>query len=97
MPGSRSPTASQARKAAKYTKRSGLIHVVAPMSRSVFSVESSIRVSGTMTADKMGERESLQEQLVRALEHADASGDFLIAALLSQCLALIKEREAATH
>ncbi|USU08882.1 hypothetical protein NF700_00730 [Sphingomonadaceae bacterium OTU29MARTA1] len=50
-----------------------------------------------MTADEMGERESLQEQLVRALEHADASGDFLIAALLSQCLALIKEREAATH
>lgn len=39
------------------------------------------------------ERNALRNQVVRALEQADAGGDFLIAALLSQCLALIDERE----
>ena len=43
------------------------------------------------------EQDGLQEQLVRALEHADTSGDFLIAALLSQCLALIDDRKLVTH
>ncbi len=39
----------------------------------------------------------LREQLARALEHADADDDSLIAALLSQCLALMDERRAAAH
>ncbi len=43
------------------------------------------------------EQDRLREQIVRTLEQADRSGDFLIAALLSQCLALIDERELATH
>ena len=34
----------------------------------------------------------LHEMLLRALEHADASGDFLIAALLSHCIALMESR-----
>ncbi len=43
------------------------------------------------------ERDRLREQVVRTLELADQSGDFLIAALLSQCLALLDERDLATH
>ena len=43
------------------------------------------------------EQDVLREQLVRALEHADNSGDCLIAALLSQCLALMDDRESVTH
>jgi len=43
------------------------------------------------------EQDALQEQVVLALQRADATGDFLIAALLSQCLALMEDRESATH
>lgn len=39
--------------------------------------------------------DTLHDMLLRALEHADASGDFLIAALLSQCIALIEVRPTA--
>ena len=41
--------------------------------------------------------DTLQEMVLRALKQADASGDFLIAALLSQCATLIAEREAPTN
>lgn len=36
--------------------------------------------------------DTLQEMVARALQEADASGDFLIAALLSQCVSLLEER-----
>ena len=41
--------------------------------------------------------DTLQDMVLRALQQADASGDFLIAALLSQCVTLLEEREAPAH
>ncbi len=45
----------------------------------------------------IAEQETLLEMLTRALAHADVDGDTLIAALLSQCIALLEDRESATH
>ncbi len=39
----------------------------------------------------------LREQLLRALEEADRRKDTLIAALLSQCLAVIDDRDEPIH
>lgn len=41
------------------------------------------------------EQEQLQDLVAHALERADADGDHLIAALLSQCLALLEDRTTA--
>ena len=41
------------------------------------------------------EQEHLQDLVARALERADAEGDHLIAALLSQCLDLLEHRTVA--
>jgi hypothetical protein len=43
----------------------------------------------------MVEQNILEQQVARALQQADAIGDCLIAALLSQCLELIHSREPA--
>lgn len=44
----------------------------------------------------MVEQDILEQQVARALQQADAIGDCLIAALLSQCLELIHSREPAS-
>ncbi len=43
------------------------------------------------------EQDTLHELVMSALAKADGTGDFLIAALLSQCLALIEERQPPVH
>ncbi len=45
----------------------------------------------------MVEQDNLEQQLVRALQEADATGDCLIAALLSQCLDLMHHRTASSE
>ncbi|WP_156143756.1 hypothetical protein [Sphingomonas taxi] len=45
----------------------------------------------------MVEQDNLEQQLVRALQQADATGDCLIAALLSQCLDLMHHRAASSE
>jgi len=42
------------------------------------------------------EQDTLEQQVMRALQQADAVGDCLIAAMLSQCLDLMRHRDAAT-
>ena len=41
-------------------------------------------------------QDTLLELVARALEHADREGDTLIAALLSQCVSLLADRDTAT-
>jgi hypothetical protein len=41
------------------------------------------------------EQDTLEQRVMRALEQADATGDCLIAALLSQCLDLMHHRDAS--
>lgn len=55
------------------------------------------RLTELMVHPMVVEQDTLQEQVARALAQADATGDFLVAALLSQCLALMHERRARTH
>ncbi|MFN3432884.1 MAG: hypothetical protein ACK4ZY_00670 [Sphingomonas sp.] len=43
------------------------------------------------------EEEALRDRLAQALEEADRCEDTLIAALLSQCLALLDDRAARVH
>lgn len=56
-----------------------------------------MRDHGKRCSSMIVEQDALQEQVVLALERADATGDFLIAALLSQCLALMESRDCPTH
>ena len=43
------------------------------------------------------EQDRLHHHLWQALEQADLIGDHLIAALLSQCIALLQDRDQARH
>jgi hypothetical protein len=45
----------------------------------------------------MVEQDTLEQKVMRALQQADATGDCLIAALLSQCLDLMLHRDATPN
>jgi hypothetical protein len=73
-----------------------LIHVIAGTRRLWLSATQGGGVNMVVEQDE-AQAQTLQDLVERALKQADAIGDYLIAALLSQCLVLMQKSPPPEH